>query len=135
MRQFPTAIALICMFATPASADDPKVDCANQISTYDMRTCASADLDIADKALNAAYQKALASIKARENQDPPYDNKAYEAALRAAQRAWVAYRDADCNVVTPFQAAGGSMSSLLLLSCLISKTQSRTRDLEDMFIE
>jgi uncharacterized protein YecT (DUF1311 family) len=139
MRHLILTFALMSLVATQVHAKDPepepKVDCANATSTHDLRTCGAAELEAADKALNAAYQKALASIKAREDQPPPYDNKAYEAALRTAQRAWVAFRDAECNVVVPFSWTNGTGGPLVTLGCLITKTQARTKDLEEIFTE
>jgi uncharacterized protein YecT (DUF1311 family) len=139
MRHLILTFALISLVATQVHAKDPepepKVDCANAMSTHDLRFCGAAELEAADKALNAAYQKALASIKAREDEPPPYDNKGYEAALRTAQRAWVAYRDADCNTVVPFAWTNGTGGPVAVLGCLINHTKARTKDLEDTFIE
>jgi uncharacterized protein YecT (DUF1311 family) len=137
MRQYTLAVALICfgLGLHPAHAQDPKVDCANQTNDYEMRICASADLDAADKELNAAYKLALATIKARDDAPPPYDNKAYEAALRTAQRAWVTFRDAECNVVVPFEWTGGTGGNLAVLGCLQSLTIARTKNLTDLFTQ
>lgn len=135
MRHFALACVLMCHLAAPAHAKDPPVDCANQITNHDMQICASADLDAADKALNAAYKKALATIKAREDVPPPFDNKAYEAALRSAQRAWVAFRDAECNTVIPFTWTHGTGGPIAVLGCLTTHTITRTKDLEETFSE
>ena len=126
------AIALLAQgIAVPARADEP-VDCANATSTYEINACADKDLAKADAALNAAYQKALAKIAASD-QEKPYDPKSWEEALRASQRAWVAFRDADCKGLVPMAWAGGTGTSMEVLGCMTAKTDERTKELKERF--
>jgi len=53
----------------------------------------------------------------------------FRVALRRSQRAWEAYRDADCA----FQAsgvAGGSVQPLVLAECRADRTDVRVKDLK-----
>ena len=122
---------LMLAFGGSASGAEA-VDCANAMSTYEMNACADKDLAADDAALNAAYAKALADI-AKHNAPAPYDRKTYEQALRMAQRAWIAYRDADCKGVVPMAWGGGTGTTLAVLGCLSAKTQTRTKELTEMF--
>jgi uncharacterized protein YecT (DUF1311 family) len=138
MRASAATLALLITLApslltSPASAKEPGIDCASQLSTYEQQVCAEQDFITADAAMNAAYTQALARIAARENQPPPYDTKAYETAFRAAQRAWLAFRDADCKGVVPFAWTGGTGSGAAVTGCLTTKTKARTQDLDDNF--
>jgi len=74
--------------------------------------------DIADKQLNAAYAKLMAttSPEGRER-------------LRAAQRAWVAFRDLDCEARAG--SRGGSFHPAAVLLCREAVTDERTRTLKD----
>lgn len=54
--------------------------------TTDMNICAFQDYQRADAKLNAAYKKRVASLE-----------KAQLERLRTAQRAWIAFRDAQCR--------------------------------------
>ena len=121
----------VALCALPARAED-KIDCENAASTYEINTCADRELEKADAALNATYAKVLAKIAAT-NQEKPYDPKSWEEALRKSQRAWIAYRDADCKDLVPMAWTGGSGTSADVLGCLIEKTEARTKELEARF--
>jgi uncharacterized protein YecT (DUF1311 family) len=97
MRQIHStcALALLAALALAPSAirAEEKIDCANAMSTVEMNFCAEQELNKADAALNETYKKALAAIPEMAT-EKPYDAKSWEEALRASQRAWVAFRDA-----------------------------------------
>jgi uncharacterized protein YecT (DUF1311 family) len=126
------ALALAFIFAPTARAEE--IDCANASSTVEMNFCADKDFAAADKALNAAYEAALASTKTRDL-EKPYDAKNFGDAMRAAQRAWVAYRDADCKGLVAQEWGGGSGTSAAVLGCMTEKTMERTKELKDRYGE
>jgi uncharacterized protein YecT (DUF1311 family) len=90
-----------------------------------MNQCADATLRTADQTLNRRYQTALQNARDEEGR----------AKLRAAQRAWIPYRDAHCAWEAD-AARGGSLAPLLVLSCLEAMTGVRaleiSRDMERM---
>lgn len=131
MRRLIMFAAFMSLNTCAATAADA-VDCRNATSTYEMNVCADEDFSVADAALNAAYQAALTKIKGQDA-PAPYDAKAYEAAFRAAQRAWVAFRNADCGGVVPFEWTGGSGTTAAVLGCMVSKTETRTKELSLSF--
>jgi uncharacterized protein YecT (DUF1311 family) len=47
----------------------------------------------------------------------------------ASQRAWIAYRDAEC-IWQGFEAHGGSMEPMLVNACLAEKTTQRIKELQ-----
>jgi uncharacterized protein YecT (DUF1311 family) len=130
MRRGWTAIG-ICLAVTQPSLAQP-LNCDAPSATHEQNACAEKELEKADGALNTAYKAALAKIQAQDA-PAPYDAKAYEAAFRAAQRAWVAYRDADCKGVVPFEWTGGTGTTSAVLGCLAAKTNARTQELTDGF--
>ena len=86
-------------------------------STYGMVECAGAELKIQDARLNAAYRKAMAGLNPRQ-----------KTKLVAAQRAWVAFRDAEC---ASFQDEDwGTISRINAADCVLTLTVKRTIDLE-----
>lgn len=123
------AVALLAV-AGPAVADE--IDCANAQSTVEMNFCADKDYQAADKALNATYEKALQSVRSRD-MEKPYDVKSFEDALRGAQRAWVAYRDADGKEVEAQIWTNGTGATSAILGCMTAKTLQRTKDLKEQF--
>ncbi len=76
--------------------DQPKVDCNNAQTQMDMNICSQRDYDKADKALNEQYKKTRAAMVAIDS-DLDADLKGAEKALVKAQRAWVDYRDGECE--------------------------------------
>ncbi len=125
------AAALIC---GPAFAqnnpDEPKVDCAKAEAQTDLNICAALDFDTADKALNVQYKKTRAAMIALDT-DLDNDMKGAEKALVKAQRAWVDYRDGECEA-QGFQARGGSMEPMLVSGCKAELTKKRTKELKDL---
>jgi uncharacterized protein YecT (DUF1311 family) len=107
-------------------------DCSAAMTTAEMNQCADDDLEQADAALNAEYQAALAAI-AQIAAEPPYDPKRFEAALRGSQRAWIAWRDAECKELVPMFWTGGTGTTVAVLNCLSQKTKLRTQELEERF--
>jgi uncharacterized protein YecT (DUF1311 family) len=126
------ALGLAFIFAPAARAED--INCANASSTVEMNFCADKDFEAADKALNATYEATLATTKTRDLEEP-YDAKSFEEAMRAAQRAWVAYRDADCKGLVAQEWAGGSGTSAAVLGCMTEKTIERTKELKERYGE
>ncbi|MBB3409132.1 uncharacterized protein YecT (DUF1311 family) [Rhizobium sp. BK316] len=121
--------AVVMLFATGvAHAED--VDCDNAETQADMTSCAQARYDEADKGLNAQYKKTRAAMVAIDK-DLDADMKGAEQALLKAQRAWITYRDAQCENYG-FQARGGTMEPMLVAGCLADLTDLRTKELKEL---
>ena len=121
----------VLTLAMPAIAAE-QTDCSNASNTYEMNICADKEFAAADAELNAVYKVALAAI-ANSDGEKPYDRKSWEAALRASQRAWVAFRDADCKGLVPMEWSGGTGTTTAVLGCMIQLTQERTKMLKERF--
>jgi uncharacterized protein YecT (DUF1311 family) len=111
----------VCLF--PFGAVAQEVDCANATTQLEMNTCAGQDYQAADAALNETYAMAMREMKRTDGSLPKAERGA-EAALRAAQRAWVDYRDAACDA-EGYRAHGGSMESMVVAGCLARLTSER----------
>ena len=118
--------ALCCVSAVQAQ----EIDCDQATTQLEMNLCAQQDFQIADKALNAAYSKAVAAMKSVDaNLDG--NMKGAEKALREAQRAWITFRDNAC-AAEGYLMRGGSAEPLLVNGCLARLTDQRTADLESL---
>ncbi|QCL73909.1 MULTISPECIES: lysozyme inhibitor LprI family protein [Agrobacterium] len=113
--------------AGPALADDAP-DCKAPQTQADMTICAGQDHEKADKDLNAAYQKLRKQLADRDK-TADASSKGATDALVTAQRAWVAFRDANC-ALSGFQARGGSMEPMLIASCLADMSSKRAEELK-----
>ncbi|MNI00227.1 hypothetical protein D3C85_713380 [compost metagenome] len=93
------------------------VDCDNASNQATMNQCAAQQNAAADKELNALYQQITSRFKGNP------DNKKL---LVGAQRAWVAFRDAECK----FSASGvegGSVYPLIYSNCVTELTRARVQ--------
>ena len=127
-------VALLAGLIPTSQARADEIDCANAKSTVEMNYCADKEFAAADKALNTEYEAALAQTRTRDL-EPPYDAKSFEAAMRESQRAWVAFRDADCKNLVAQEWSGGSGASAAILGCMTQLTMARTKDLKERYAE
>ena len=124
-------VSLAAVMPAPVRPQDA-AGCDTSMATAELNACAETELTKADAALNEIYKKALTHIAANGG-DKPYDSKSWEEALRKSQRAWVAYRDADCKDLVPMSWTGGTATSGEVLGCLKEKTEARAKDLKDRY--
>lgn len=122
-----TSLVLLLLTNVAAAQDEPP-DCANQMDQSTMTRCAGNDFERADAELNRIWP----GLK-KDAQDADAEafegNGGYVAALMASQRAWLAYRDAEC-AWQGFEARGGSMEPMLVNACLADKTRARIKELQ-----
>lgn len=116
------------VFAFGANAGD--IDCKNPVTQADMTACELARQQTADKALNAQYKVTRAALAALDK-DLDADMRGAEEALVKAQRAWVSFRDAECEAAG-FQARGGTMEPMLVAGCIAELTDARTKQLKEL---
>jgi uncharacterized protein YecT (DUF1311 family) len=90
-------------------------------SQSEMNRQADADFATADAGLNKAYQKLVAKM------DAPGVAK-----LKAAQRAWIAFRDAQAELEADMEARGGSMAPMIYAGVRAGLTKARTKELEKL---
>jgi uncharacterized protein YecT (DUF1311 family) len=105
-------------FAAPALAQD--IDCKNAMTQMDINICAGKDYQAADKKLNKIYGKLMAAADATDKE-----------LLRKAERAWIAFRDAQCE----YQASGssgGSIHPMEVAGCYEALTEAHTKQLEQL---
>jgi uncharacterized protein YecT (DUF1311 family) len=112
----------------PVAAQEP--NCKEPQTQADMTICAGKDYEKADKQLNVDYQK-LRKLLVERDKAADADGKGAADALVTAQRAWVAFRDANC-ALSGFQARGGSMEPMLISSCLAEMSTKRADDLRQL---
>jgi len=127
-------VAGLLAFASLAQAqDEPEVDCEKAMTQSDLNICANKDYEAADKDLNAVYKTTMTAVQETDKElgeiDPNYVG-AVEA-LKKAQRAWIGYRDGQCDLAG-FEARGGSMEPMLVSGCLADLTKKRTAELKSL---
>ncbi|WP_408128251.1 lysozyme inhibitor LprI family protein [Paraburkholderia strydomiana] len=101
--------------------------CHNDGSSIDSAVCAHEDFLRADAQLNKAYRAGLEFLSGDT------DRAEAKTALVAAQREWIKFRDADCQVQDRiFQH--GSLRAAIVEMCLKDLTEQRTRELNELWL-
>lgn len=119
----------ILVLAVLAAGDQSAVAAQSRQSSYTacvsaaagvvpaLKACDDHEIVARERALNLVYQQLL-----------PVLDSARRTRLRAAQRAWIAFRDAECGFRWSAEV-GGTDAALIATGCRIALTGSRTDDL------
>jgi len=99
------------IFVSIAQADD----CTNATTQGEMNQCAAQEKKAADDELNSLYKQITARLK---------DNPEAKQLLVKAQRAWIGFRDAECDFSSS-GVEGGSVYPLIYGNCITALTKAR----------
>jgi uncharacterized protein YecT (DUF1311 family) len=105
----------------------------------EMNQCSGEQYKKADARLNVVYRKALTLLttdldKARNRNDND-ETKHVEISiqkLKAAERAWIQYRDLHCDAAG-HEYEGGSMRPMMWADCMKLTTEHRIADLKEAY--
>lgn len=111
------ALALVALVALAPAVAAQDVPCDPEGSQVELNACAAEAFRDADAEMNRVYQQVLRAV-----------SEGVEARVRAAQRAWLPFRDAHCDVEAAV-AEGGSMQPMVRGFCLAAVTEERTEHL------
>ena len=112
-------IAPLLVPVVPAFAGDqgdPKTSCDG--GTYQMVDCLGAQTAQWDKKMTAAYREQMKELELKLQQ---------REQLRAAQRLWIRYRDANCLY---YRLGEGSLAIVDAGTCFLRMTKERALELE-----
>ena len=112
------AAAMLALASVAHAGDqgDPEASCDG--NTFQMVECLKAKTAQWDKRMTIAYQQALKdAVPAQHDQ------------LRAAQRLWIQYRDANCLY---YGLGEGTIARLDAGECMRSMTEARAKELEGL---
>ena len=118
---------LASSLAEGALADEP--DCTRPSGTMETDLCQSRQYERIDESLNQAYRQTLAVLDRGEI----CISACAEATqnLRAAQRAWIRFRDEDCQAAYAI-AVDGTGRNAARMDCLIEHTRTRIHQLQQL---
>ncbi|CAN7685575.1 lysozyme inhibitor LprI family protein [Rhizobium rhizogenes] len=117
MRVTTFAAALILVTPSFVLAEQNCGDITNQT---DMNICAGKAYAKSDAELNVLYKQIEARLK---------DDADTKKLLVSAQKAWIGYRDAECNFSSS-TVTGGTVYPFISSTCLDGMTKSRIEDLK-----
>lgn len=119
-----SVVLLMTLFAGPALAQDG-TECNEAGNQQELNACAADEFKKADQELNEVY----AALLKKESGDRTFIKK-----LRAAQRAWVVFADAEMAATfacDPAKACWGSMLPMSMASYKARLTRDRTQRLRE----
>ena len=110
------ALAAFVSAAEAGDAGDPDEHCDG--STQEMVDCLAVKTARWDKRMAIAYQQAMKEASPQQHDQ-----------LRAAQRLWIQYRDANCLY---YGTGEGTIARVDAAECLRRMTEARARELENL---
>jgi uncharacterized protein YecT (DUF1311 family) len=110
------AAALVGAAAFAFAGDQGEPDQPCDGSTYEMVDCLKAKTAYWDKRMTIAYQQALKDAQPKQREQ-----------LRAAQRLWIQYRDANCLY---YGLGEGTIARIEAGECMRKMTEIRAKELE-----
>ncbi len=123
------ALVALGFVPLPAAAQWAPATSCDQSSGYELENCLKAALTEADTALNTAYKIAQAAIEA-DAESSPAAKQAWQTDLVEAQRAWIAFRDANCKFeLIAAEWHNGSGATSAQQACVLALTLQRTDEL------
>jgi uncharacterized protein YecT (DUF1311 family) len=108
--------ATTLVIGSACAGDQGSPDQACDGNTYQIVECLKAKTAQWDKRMTIAYQQALKDAEPKQREQ-----------LRAAQRLWIKYRDANCLY---YDLGPGTIARIEAGTCMAEMTQSRASELE-----
>ncbi len=118
MTQVVVGVVVSWVLVATAVAGPQADPCKTRANQLELTQCADRQLSASDKVLNQTYRKLLADL-----------DDEHRVLLQKAQRAWVGFRDADCDLDAS-TALGGSMYGMLVSDCRHAMTDTRVKELK-----
>ena len=101
------------------------LDCQADDSQMAMNVCSYREYLMADIELNDTWDKIAARYRGDDADDPVWQS------ILKAQRAWLAFRDAQCEIWREYYK-GGTIAPLMSNSCLADLTGQRIAQLQEL---
>lgn len=116
-----TRITILILSSITCSVSFAGIEkCSNLPNQNALNSCSSSVLNSANQKINTVYANYMKELNSTE-----------KLQLKEAQRAWIQYKEKDCQ----FQSSPvlkGSLYPFVHNACLVEKTETRTKELLDM---
>lgn len=107
--------------------------CDDAQTTIEIGECVSKAYKAADAELNTVWKEVMGTF-AKNDYMPAADLKTWKETLLASQRAWIKFKEEDCETVR-YEWWGGSGASNAIVFCLLDHTTARTKDLKARYLD
>jgi uncharacterized protein YecT (DUF1311 family) len=103
------------------------LDCRKPLTTPEVNACADARQKRVEATLNAAYKRVLSRFERPDTESERFSE--IKTKLIDAQRAWVAFREADCNAALA-NFGSGTGGTVVFIDCMQRHAERRIKDLK-----
>jgi uncharacterized protein YecT (DUF1311 family) len=103
------------------------LDCKTAMTTLEVNECASIEQRKVEARLNETYQRVIQSLDQPDTDLEKFSQM--KSRLMTAQRAWVKFREADCQAVYTYYQAG-TIRAIMFTGCMKSHAENRIKDLQ-----
>jgi uncharacterized protein YecT (DUF1311 family) len=86
-----------------------------------------------DQTLNSTYQQAMQIAKTDDANSSTANSSANQSGLKAAEKAWLAYRDAECTAEGATMD-GGTGTGGVIIGCKTRMTEARTAEINSQYL-
>ena len=118
VRRLIAAVSMVALASAAHAGDQGDPDKSCDGNTFEMVECLKAQTAQWDKRMTVAYQQALKDAVPQQRDQ-----------LRAAQRLWIQYRDANCLY---YGLGEGTIARIDAGECMRNMTQARAKELEEV---
>ena len=100
-------------------------------STLQINACFASGLKRVETELNLNYDKAMRALSAPD--EPGVPRSKWRTELRETQRAWIMFRQKNCDALYEL-SAGGSIRTMRYLTCMARHTEARAKELQEEYL-
>lgn len=121
---------LSILLATAATGAPATSSCGDQPTQTGMTMCFGQAAERADADMNTVWKQIQSAMQRLDREADPADPRepGFAQALLTSQRAWLAFRDAECRIES-YEHRGGSMQPATENQCMADVTKARTKQL------
>ena len=105
-----------------------KLDCKDAITTPDINQCAQTEFESVEKKLNETYRRVLKSLNKPDEEIVSYSE--IKRGLIEAQKAWVSFRQKDCDAYFTLHASG-TIRTVMYIGCMQSHAEKRIKEISE----
>ncbi len=119
---------IIILTLACASSFAHAIDCNKASNTMEINECASIEQQKVEAKLNQVYQRVLKGMEKDYASDGNFADM--KKSFVNAQRAWIKFREADCDAVYQ-KNIGGTIRNVMHISCMQAHAKRRIEELEE----
>lgn len=101
-------------------------ECGPGLNYGELRDCVASEVTTSDRELNLAYKQLRQTIATQTAEGSDVSRKDLDVALIRSQRAWLEFREAECQYdLEMFVGGTGTLAALAANRCLVSLNVAR----------